>query len=90
MKFTKANIKVPKQLDPRQLSMLISYLIDKTLIEIKVQFQDYARLQTIVDEYKTSEGEKELGSLASSSMKLKSEFLCFVFAIERKYGPVCV
>ena len=43
-----------------------------------------------MDEYKTSEGEKELGTLASSTMKLKSELLCFVFAIERKYGPVCV
>ena len=64
--------------------------MDKTLSEIKVEFHDYGRLHAIVEEYKTSEGEKELASLASSSMRLKSEFLCFVFAIEKKYGPVCV
>ena len=30
-RFTKANIKVPKMLDPKQLTDLVSYLIDSTL-----------------------------------------------------------
>ena len=35
-KFTKANIKVPKLLDPTQLSNLLSLLVDRTLPEISV------------------------------------------------------
>ena len=35
-KFTKANIKVPKLIDPRQLSDLITFLVDRTLPEISV------------------------------------------------------
>ena len=35
-KFTKANIKVPKLIDPQQLSDLVSFLVDRTLPEISV------------------------------------------------------
>ena len=40
--------------------------------------------------YKTTEGEKEVQSLAQSSLKLKSEFLCFIFALEKKFGAITV
>ena len=89
-RFTKANIKVPKLLDPRQLSDLIGFITDRTLAEISVQFTDFNRLQHIVNNHKTVEGEKEIASLALSSLKLKSEFLCFVFSMERKFGAITV
>jgi len=33
-RFTKANVKVPKMLDPTQLTQLVAYLVDSTLHQI--------------------------------------------------------
>jgi len=89
-RFTKANIKVPKMLDPKQLTDLVAYLIDCTLYQIRVQFTNFSRLDYIVSNFKTVQGEKEVGSLVLTSLKLKSEFLCFVFSLERKFSPFTV
>ena len=89
-RFTKANIKVPKMLDPNQLTELVAYLVDSTLFQIHVQFTNFSRLDHIVSNFKTVQGEKEIGSLVLTSLKLKSEFLCFVFSLERKFSPFTV
>ena len=89
-RFTKANIKVPKILDPCQLTQLIAYLVDCTLFQIQVQFTNFTRLEFIVSNFRTVQGEKELSQLVLTSLKLKSEFLCFVFSLERKFSPFTV
>ena len=89
-RFTKANIKVPKMLDPTQLTDLVAYLIDCTLYQIQVQFTNFQRLEYIATNFKTAFGEREIGSLVLTSLKLKSEFLCFVFSLERKFSPFTV
>ena len=77
-------------LDPNQLTDLVSYLIDCTLFQIQVQFTNFTRLDYIVSNFKTVQGEKEIQSLVLTSLKLKSEFLCFVFSLERKFSPATV
>ena len=89
-RFTKANIKVPKMLDPNQLTDLVAFLVDSTLFQIQVQFTNFTRLDSIVTNFRTVQGEKEIASLVLTSLKLKSEFLCFVFSLERKFSPFTV
>jgi len=47
-------------LDPNQLTDLVSYLIDCTLFQIQVQFTNFTRLDYIVSNFKTVQGEKEI------------------------------
>ena len=68
----------------------MAYLVDSTLFQIHVQFTNFSRLDHIVSNFKTVQGEKEIGSLVLTSLKLKSEFLCFVFSLERKFSPFTV
>ena len=68
----------------------MAYLVDSTLFQIHVQFTNFTRLDHIVSNFKTVQGEKEIGSLVLTSLKLKSEFLCFVFSLERKFSPFTV
>lgn len=44
----------------------------------------------IVTNFRTVQGEKEIGQLVLTSLRLKSEFLCFVFSLERKFSPYTV
>ena len=55
-----------------------------------MQFTNFSRLDHIVSNFKTVQGEKEIGSLVLTSLKLKSEFLCFVFSLERKFSPFTI
>lgn len=48
-KFTRSNIKVPRQLDPDQLSNLIEFFINKTLSLIQVKFSDLNKLTKIIE-----------------------------------------
>ena len=55
-----------------------------------MQFTNFSRLDDLVTNFKTVPGEKEIASLVLTSLKLKSEFLCFVFSLERKFSPFTV
>ena len=44
----------------------------------------------MVKNFKTVQGDKEIAILVLTSLKLKSEFLCFVFSLERKFSPFTV
>ena len=85
-KYTKSNVKVPKGLDPDQLAGLCTFFVERTLELIEVTFDtDFSKLQRIVFRHETAR-EGEIKSLARPNFSMKSEFWCFLFSLERKYG----
>jgi hypothetical protein len=89
-RIIKANVKLPKLIDPNEISRLSNCLIEKTLSLITVSFTNFKKLQHIVDSYDTQTCESEMQDLAKITFKQKSELACYVFAMEKKYSSLTV
>ena len=90
VKLTKANIKLPKQIDSCQLNHLANFFIDKTLSLVTITFTHFQRLQILVKSFDSQAAEKEINDLVTTSFKQKSEFLCFLYAFEKSFTPLTV